>query len=386
MRLTTMPWRLTLLGACAAALALALQFGEAEERPYYLRRARERTLYAQRVAVRDAMIREANAYTDQQLIAIADHADVSTPDTSDVTVVAIDSAGRAILPMVREAISRERSTLALGAGGKLRSPLRVLVSRSPREALPPIVGMGNADALVARYARLPRHAGEPCTLLLTVRNLNRDRIVATLSSGRGVLGPCAFFVAFGLPGAALRAHLDSAQWNPAAFARWNDAADDDEEARQPWSDLSANGARCLARGDAACARTWSEATHHGRWLFDDERPTAVVAAQRLVGPLPWHSVHGSALGVRQGLALSDLVREVGPAKFGEAWRRDVPVDAVFHSLVGMDESAWLSRWLARSYARVSPSPRPARAETTWWLLVVAGSAAALTGVRERRGA
>ena len=132
MRLTTMPWRLTLLGACAAALALALQFGEAEERPYYLRRARERTLYAQRVAVRDAMIREANAYTDQQLIAIADHADASTPDTSDVTVVAIDSAGRAILPMVREAISRERSTLALGAGGILRSPLRVLVSRSPR--------------------------------------------------------------------------------------------------------------------------------------------------------------------------------------------------------------------------------------------------------------
>ena len=102
-------------------------------------------------------------------------------------------------------------------------------------------------------------------------------------------------------------------------------------------------------------------------------------------PLSWFGVRGNgAFGLRQRLWLSDLVREVGEARFGEFWRREAPFDSSFRELAGVSARAWTGGWLARSYTRYAASPRPSRAELGWWAFVVMAAIAVLATARERR--
>jgi len=399
MQLTTRWWRLTLTAVGAFVVLLAVQsYGSDRTYVFQSLTPEERAEFNRRMLVSTALRREALTYLREQLTAVLDSLDrastttrasaeqarqrsetLERPAPPAISVVALDSIGESARLALESLAMRELEGIPV-----VRIPVRIVVLTSPRTVLPRVVARDGGDASIARYVRLPSAPGESCTLLLTARPQDRDVLAATMANANGVLGPCAFYAAFGLPGRALRAHLDSAAWYPAAFARWRDTLDLVEPQREPWGDLSRDGVHCLVRADAICARGWmADARYEG----DDEflEPTVAVTPALPLGiPLPWFGVRGRAFGARQRVWLSDLVHEVGEERFGEFWRRDTTVDASFRQLTGVSEEAWTGRWLARSYTWYAASPRPSRAELGWWALVMFASLATLARVRERR--
>lgn len=394
MQLTNRTWRLTLFAIGALVVLLALQ-SIGVDVPYRLwsLSPEDRTEFDRRMYVTTALRREANAFVRERLTAVLDSLDraAASPHVAPVgvapagetramvSVVALDSVGRAARVAVEALAARELEMTPV-----LKTPLRIVLLATPRAFLPRLVARDGGDAAVTRYVRLPANPGEPCTLVVTARAIDIGSLPATLNNANGVLGPCAFYAAFGTPGKALRAHLDSASWYPAAFARWRDTLDVDEPPRFPWGDLSRDGVRCLVRADIACDRGWLV---NGQFDGDEEfvdPPVMATAALPIGLSLPWFGVRGSAFGLRQRLWLSDLVREVGEARFGEFWRREAPFDPSFRELAGVSARAWTGDWLARSYTRYNASPRPSRAELGWWAFVVMAAIAVLATARERR--
>jgi len=395
MQLTNRTWRLTLFAIGALVVLLALQ-SIGIDRPYraWSLSPEDRTEFARRMYVSTALRREASAYVRERLTAVLDsldHASASPhvapvgaapPGTTlaMVSVVALDSVGRAARGAVEALAARELEMTPV-----LKTPLRIVVLATPRALLPRLVARDGGDASVTRYVRLPANPGEPCTLVFTARAIDIGSLSATLNNANGVLGPCAYYAAFGTPGKALRAHLDSASWFPAAFARWRDTLDVGEPLRFPWSDLSRDGVRCLVRADDACDRGWLADTQFDGDEEFVEPPVMATAALPIGLPLSWFGVRGNgAFGLRQRLWLSDLVREVGEARFGEFWRREAPFESSFRELAGLSAWAWTGGWLARSYTRYAASPRPSRAELGWWAFVVMAAVAVLATARERR--
>ncbi|MCC6929741.1 MAG: hypothetical protein IT359_12190 [Gemmatimonadaceae bacterium] len=376
MRLTTWRWRMSLLGVCALALALALRAGDTSYEGYAFDPVSRGNL-RRVMAISAAMDREATAYVHEQLAAALDSLDrvarvprdlsPSTERGSEapgVQVLSVGAVGRGAQHAVDSLARREAAALPAH-----RVPVRIAIVEAPRGISPTMARTG-VDAPVGRYIRLPRREGEPCTLLLTVRAVDSLSLGAAIASGSGVLGPCAFVAAFGLPGAALRVHLDSAGWRPAAFARWGDRTTNDEPRRWIWSDLTVDGVHCALRGDAACERGWRDVRDDDLQANQSAATQPEGAVRDLLGPFPWYRVHGSALGIRQRLLLSDLAQELGPQRFGEWWRSGASVDEAYRVAVGTGETAWLSRWLVRSYEPYDPTPMPRRAEVAWWALLV----------------
>lgn len=391
MPLTTMRWRLTLVACCAATLLFALQSPE-EPASRVGRQITTRSRNARLLAVNNAMQRTADEYVHDRLRSVLDSVARAEPVpplesvpidrrplTGALSVIAIDTVGRSALPGVRQMAERELATLSAR-----RVPVRIVVMQTPREAFPRLMYRNAGDSPFARYVQLPTTPDGVCTLLLTARLADREQLAATLAASDGVLGPCAFFVQFGLPGRLIRAHLDSIQWHTAAFARWTAEPDSVEPPRAPWTDLTRDGVRCLVRGDAACARAWRRTPGNAREETPPEFAVTGLPDGGLTGPLPWYGVHGDSYGMRQRLFFSDLAREVGPDRFAAFWRSASPVDSAFLQLVGTSDRAWTSRWLARSYERYTPSPAPSRAAVAWWVLLLVGSGASIWGVRARR--
>lgn len=395
MQLTTRTWRLTLFAIGALVVLLALQsIGVDVHYRLWSLSPEDRSEFDRRMYVSTALRREATAYVRERLNAVLDSLDraAASPlgerdrvppagaSPAMVSVVAIDSVGRAARGGVEALAARELEMTPV-----LQTPLRIVVLSTPRALLPRLVARDGGDASVTRYVRLPATQGEPCTLVFTTRAIDIGSLTATLNNANGVLGPCAFYAAFGTPGKALRAHLDSAAWYPAAFARWRDTLDVGEALRFPWSDLSRDGVRCLVRADDACDRGWLADTQFDGDEEFVEPPVMATAALPIGLPLSWFGVRGNGVfGLRQRLWLSDLVREVGEARFGEFWRREAPFDPSFRELAGMSARAWTGDWLARSYTRYAASPRPSRAELGWWAFVVMAAIAVLATARERR--
>lgn len=393
MRLTERGWRLSLAAIASLVVLLALQVigGSSDEERSLLIEGHD--YYSRLRSIDNAEHREAVLYLGERLTVIMDslaHLVPSRPSAPDrssdgvrasgVTTIALDTVGRASRTLIESTIAQELSDIP-----ELRVPIRVLVMQSLRDRFARLATYEEGRAPLARYVLLPSRPGEPCTVLLTARLADLSVLGAALSTVDGLLGPCAYFAAFGLPGRPLRAHLDSAAWYPAAFTRWRDSLDVGEPRREPWSNLTSEGVHCMLRADDICAREWVADAPRSRY----ERPSAdlsLVAEGEpvLARALPWYNTRGIAFGVRQRLWLSDLVREVGERRFGEFWRSETPVDSAFLHLVGMHENAWTAQWLARRYAPYTPSPRPSRAELGWWALVMFASLATLARVRKRR--
>lgn len=391
MPLTTMRWRLTLLACCATALLLALRSAE-EVGQRFGRFTLDRSRAEHLLAVEAAMERTADEYVRDRWRSVFDSVARAHPmaaldsvpmDGRDVdralSIIAVDTVGRAALPAVRQMAERELAVLTAR-----RVPIRIVVMQSPLERFSRLMARKAGDAAFSRVVQLPTAPGDACSLLLTARLADREQLAATLAASDGVLGPCAFLAQFGFPGRALRAHIDSVRWHTAAFARWSTRPDSGEPLRPPWNELTRDGVRCLVRGDDSCARAWRATPEPARWEYDPEFEPSRIDDRGLTGPLPWYAVHGGSYGTRQRLFFSDLVREVGPERFAEFWRSDASVDAAFTRLLGLNEREWTSRWLARSYERYPPSPAPSRAAVAWWVVVLVGSGASIWGVRVRR--
>ena len=185
--------------------------------------------------------------------------------------------------------------------------------------------------------------GERCVVLVRVRTTT----VADLTplGERSLLGPCAFFAAFGKPGAAVRQWLDATRYRAAYFPDW-------DRPRVPSADpaafytLDPEASRCLTDRPGGCAAALGRNAPAGS-------PTRFVA-----GNSPGEGSRRSALRLGDGAPrfLADAVRELGHSRFAQFWTSAAPLDSAFASAAHGSLDEWAARWLERSYGKPQRLP------------------------------
>ena len=170
-----------------------------------------------------------------------------------------------------------------------------------------------------------------------------------------LLGPCAYFAAFGKPGAAVGHWLETVNYAPAILPTWvRDPPYRDVakvyRTRQTlpslyryseyrYADLypCASGDRARCRS-AVLASTQEFLSVRYNIELATTRPRGVISAYRYA----WARTHPLGLGVRS--YLSDLLAEMGNDRFAQFWASDTQVDTAFANAFGLPLEDWTMRW------------------------------------------
>ena len=220
---------------------------------------------------------------------------------------------------------------------------------------------------------LPRGPGDRCIVMVHVQKPldKRHRPFATWRSdgtAERLVGPCAFYRAFGMPGPRVDEWLRTRGWSFSNDGSWSEGARSinlashaDWQYQSPitmvlgvnnslpfFVEMGADGVQCTAAELRACSR-------------------AVLERQGLTGPIvvdgnvllrsypsfAWGwSGRNRALGVREYSLMADMVRTVGRDRFARFWTSGDPVPAAFEKATGEPLDRWTARWAVSQYGRV----------------------------------
>ena len=230
--------------------------------------------------------------------------------------------------------------------------------------------------------------------------LQRQIDLSTRSGASVSRGPCAFYSAFGPPGAHVKQWLVSHNLD---FARLADWARPQPKAKPPVRiDISSgleprvrlvgslgfsglNSHACASGRAASCRGALLRDAELERTNFLPARLNARGRAGTLDGwfgtSFPFRT---TVFGPPTNHFLSDVVREVGPERFEEFWTSDLPVDEAFASIVGRDIGEWTSDWLAAEIGRYHFGPGVRAAEVFVVILLAGIGALAGAYVAEKR--
>jgi hypothetical protein len=214
--------------------------------------------------------------------------------------------------------------------------------------------------------------------------------------GGALVGPCAFYAAFGLPGPAIARWLGDAGWRLARFADWR-------RPPAPWADpFGAQHATGLARfldmeqlrmrgvlapEGLACGA--GRAPECGRALAtkpvsaDDTTWQRHVVTTRI---LPWWTARrDEPLGPSEGWLLSDMAHSLGRDRFARFWQSGLEPDTAFRAAAGHEMAQWVGEWVHIVYGRVTVGPAaPAHAAVNAFLLIAMACGVAVTLATRRR--
>lgn len=249
--------------------------------------------------------------------------------------------------------------------------------------------------------------GRVCLVLPTQDYLRRSVFflfepVASIPQDEGsallrALGPCAFYTAFGTPGAGIERWLRAQDYATANRADWEhpparllrlSAAELSEliGGGHMWEFLRAASSGAFELGQL---NLQSRACAHGR--LDQCRGVALAPFADLRSPLgrqyavarQW-SFYREDLG---GAFLSDLVRLKGREQFAQFWHSDLPVDSAFTQAFGVTMEEWTHRWLLGNieHPRFGPVVRFASVVFGLGLVGVAVVVAGLLTMRRQVG-
>jgi hypothetical protein len=176
---------------------------------------------------------------------------------------------------------------------------------------------------------------------------------------QNVLGPCAFYAAFGSPGREIRRWLGARRFDLALYPRWESqpAGGPDDyvmlDRRQPWFWMQVyqyppDAIGCLAGRRDGC-RT-AVLTGAGT----TEPPSRIVTTERWW----WHQ----AL-VGGDYYLADVVRTVGHERFRRFWGSELPVDTALAAALRTPVGDWTREWQASLVPpiRLGPTVPPSSA-------------------------
>ena len=212
--------------------------------------------------------------------------------------------------------------------------------------------------------------GERCIVLVRVR----VSAVAQLTQigEHSLLGPCAYFAAFGKPGPAVHQWLEATNYRATRVADWDRprAVATDESALYT---LDAEASRCLAREPRACARALRRAAATGV-------PTSAVDGNTL-GEGSRHRT--LILGDASPRFLADVVRDLGSLRFAQFWASSAPLDSAFADVAHVPLDEWTAQWLERSYGKPQGLAEIQLRDVLWLVVVLPLLVSLGAGRRER---
>lgn len=218
-------------------------------------------------------------------------------------------------------------------------------------ALVATIDTAQRSAIYYRAIALPERPGEPCTVVLTISEKHKERI--SLNGAQRLLGACAFYAAFGAPGAAnaewLRAtRFSSARYLRRPFAFTGDTAKVDLSfGRGYYSAGSIEVFGCRAGRAEACADLFSPDPAREPLIHEDYSYSEPLLATYEPGTEIYSSgtSDGGIYNLQAGL-LAGLADDIGRERFGELWRGPRPLTESFPEESGQPLSAWVADYVA----------------------------------------
>jgi hypothetical protein len=287
--------------------------------------------------------------------------------------------------------AKQRSTAIIGPGFSpgLRAMVQRVTERAaahhPELAAPELAILSDtarkfhgtdrrrfAGAMTVDY-RLPSAAGDKCFAVGRVatdldRRYNWLSVSAEVSSditSARLWGPCAFYSAFGMPGAEIKRWLDRRGWAFALYDDWKSVAPhfapmwgDNTPVHMPMRNFASFDAVACSGGDRTrCLAPLLDAMRGlqrvGVWNTNlvstaDYNPYLTSTRQWWWNP--------PALGPMEWTLFGDMVRSIGHEQFRAFWQSNKDPVAAFRDATGRDLDAWVQDWLTRTYGPQSNGP------------------------------
>ena len=216
---------------------------------------------------------------------------------------------------------------------------------------------------------LPARATDRCIVVLPIGQDMQPQVLAktlaTEDAARQIFGPCAYYAAFGQPGARVREWLRGRGGLFALGGSWtqnlavNDTADADPYfvRRVYYTDpptsfffYSDRAVSCVVGDMRDCEASVLD-------VNPDQNPLAVGSAMRInygLGPISRRN--GAEFDGRETELFADMVRSLGRERFERFWTSSDPVPAAFQAATGMRLGQWISAWGAERVGPIKHGP------------------------------
>ena len=243
---------------------------------------------------------------------------------------------------------------------------------------------------------LPEHeAGGRCVVMVRMRPI---RLTAAQRGGdyarllsedirKRLLGPCAYYAAFGHPGPEIRRWLDRQDWTVALYGDWSSAYPEwespfrsrrliDQVFGPGFSYGLRSGAapetfRCAAGDVEECRQVMlAGAAPTTQLLRTTNAWGNVVAPNVFFSDRGWFWRRYTTFGPRGETILAEMARTLGPDRFRAFWQsREHPAGA-FQAATAQDIGAWTQEWAERMYGPQQRGPAPPAHSALWSLAFV----------------
>lgn len=262
-------------------------------------------------------------------------------------------------------------------------------------------GTGSRGTLAIDYV-LPGDSSHHCMVIARVRRASSRRLyeaeLRSWTSRERILGPCAFFESFGMPGIAIRRWLDDRGWQFAQRSVWNEPPtrwldglpDSSYRARIDLEYVIGSSGRACAGGrDTGCADALLTR------LPPDDRLSSMRLSEGVLSPGYFNPfIHGDngwltsswPLGAREWTLLSDMVRSMGVERFGRFWTSELPPEQAFQAASGgVPLASWTREWIETTYHPQATGPAlPAGATGFAALMLIVALVFSIAAARRRQ--
>lgn len=319
--------------------------------------ARDRLVERNRVAVHH-VVRVADELRVLQVRDSIRRIDARSPAAAIGVDAAFDSASRTLIATLSRGLADARPPAAY-------VPVSVFFVLDTATEVRGQPRRGRSTGVLSLDYVLPTDSARRCIVVASVRLPNNHRsYMAELRSvvtRERLLGPCAYFESFGVPGNEIARWLARRGWQFAQRSPWPTPA-------RPWLDgqpdeayreridldfvMGTAGRACAGgKGDACLA-----ALLEPQPMLSQRTPVrarAGIVSTGFFNPF----AHGDnawltrswPLGSREWTLLSDMVRSIGAEQFERFWTSDLPPAQAFQTATGTPLAGWMREWIETTY-------------------------------------
>lgn len=213
--------------------------------------------------------------------------------------------------------------------------------------------------------QIPMTAGERCTVLVRI---GRDpsvqgqiaRVFRSQAAADQLLGPCAYYRAFGSPGPGVSDWLSGGGWMLGVDGSWSRPPIPLQigPPRSKYSSGPSLALRYLSPTSIRCVRGEVDRCEASA-IAGVDRPVLkstanIVTRSVTLGPRMFGSPR---FGVREPEMLAGMVRTIGRDRFEKFWTAGDSVAPAFRRAAGEPLGVWVSRWMVEQYGAVEAGPR-----------------------------
>lgn len=248
---------------------------------------------------------------------------------------------------------------------------------------------------------LPERAGDRCVVVLTMgsgSSFFHHRTLASEDARQNILGPCAFYAAFGMPGDSIRSWLRARGATLALGGSWTRTPNlvsrdvgegyyyvrSDTNAYFPGGArvlhyYSSRGIQCVLGDTEVCAASVLEPTLGAR-------PVAVGPAMKLSTRIEGFNAFdaGVEYGGRETEMLADMLRSFGKDRFAQLWSSPDPLPVAFQRATGLSLGEWVATWAQELVPEIDRGPTIPAASLGSALAVVIASILLTVWMARRR--